>query len=283
MKLSVIGLGLIGGSFARALRAAGAVSEVVACGRNPDALARAIELGVADRVTTDPADAVRDADVVVLGVPLSAMRDLMAKIAPALPAHAIVTDVGSTKQSVIADAAASLGDALSRFVPGHPIAGTERSGVEASFAELFHERRVILTPTDTTDPTATETITALWRKAGATVTQMTAQHHDRVLALTSHLPHVLAFALVDRLSQMQEQDEIFAYAAGGFRDFTRIASSDPVVWRDICLNNRSALLDALQAYRDELDELTQALRNHDGAALEALFARAKKARDDHYE
>jgi prephenate dehydrogenase len=148
---------------------------------------------------------------------------------------------------------------------------------------LFHERRVILTPTDTTDPTATETITALWRKAGATVTQMTAQHHDRVLALTSHLPHVLAFALVDRLSQMQEQDEIFAYAAGGFRDFTRIASSDPVVWRDICLNNRSALLDALQAYRDELDELTQALRNHDGAALEALFARAKKARDDHYE
>jgi prephenate dehydrogenase len=283
MKLSVIGLGLIGGSFARALRAAGAVSEVVACGRNPDALARAIELGVADRVTTDPADAVRDADVVVLGVPLSAMRDLMAKIAPALPAHAIVTDVGSTKQSVIADAAASLGDALSRFVPGHPIAGTERSGVEASFAELFHERRVILTPIDTTDPTATETITALWRKAGATVTQMTAQHHDRVLALTSHLPHVLAFALVDRLSQMQEQDEIFAYAAGGFRDFTRIASSDPVVWRDICLNNRSALLDALQAYRDELDELTQALRNHDGAALEALFARAKKARDDHYE
>jgi prephenate dehydrogenase len=283
MKLSVIGLGLIGGSFARALRAAGAVSEVVACGRNPDALARAIELGVADRVTTDPADAVRDADVVVLGVPLSAMRDLMAKIAPALPAHAIVTDVGSTKQSVIADAAATMGSALSRFVPGHPIAGTERSGVEASFAELFHERRVILTPTDTTDPTATETITALWRKAGATVTQMTAQHHDRVLALTSHLPHVLAFALVDRLSQMQEQDEIFAYAAGGFRDFTRIASSDPVVWRDICLNNRSALLDALQAYRDELDELTQALRNHDGAALEALFARAKKARDDHYE
>jgi prephenate dehydrogenase len=283
MKLSVIGLGLIGGSFARALRAAGAVSEVVACGRNPDALARAIELGVADRVTTDPADAVRDADVVVLGVPLSAMRDLMAKIAPALPAHAIVTDVGSTKQSVIADAAATMGGALSRFVPGHPIAGTERSGVEASFAELFHERRVILTPTDTTDPTATETITALWRKAGATVTQMTAQHHDRVLALTSHLPHVLAFALVDRLSQMQEQDEIFAYAAGGFRDFTRIASSDPVVWRDICLNNRSALLDALQAYRDELDELTQALRNHDGAALEALFARAKKARDDHYE
>lgn len=283
MKLSVIGLGLIGGSLARALRAAGAVSEVVACGRNPDALARAIELGVADRVTTDPADAVRDADVVVLGVPLSAMRDLMAKIASALPAHAIVTDVGSTKQSVIADAAASLGDALSRFVPGHPIAGTERSGVEASFAELFHERRVILTPTETTDPTATETITALWRKAGATVTQMTAQHHDRVLALTSHLPHVLAFALVDRLSQMQEQDEIFAYAAGGFRDFTRIASSDPVVWRDICLNNRSALLAALQAYRDELDELTQALRNQDAAALEALFARAKKARDDHYE
>lgn len=283
MRLAVIGLGLIGGSFARALRAANAVTEVVACGRNPDALARAIELGVADRVTTDPADAVRDADVVVLGVPLSAMRDLMAKIATALPAHAIVTDVGSTKQSVIADAAASLGNALSRFVPGHPIAGTERSGVEASFAELFQERRVILTPTEQTDAAAVEMIAALWRNAGAEVTQMTAAHHDRVLALTSHLPHVLAFALVDRLSQMQEQDEIFAYAAGGFRDFTRIASSDPVVWRDICLNNRSALLDALQAYRDELDELTQALRNHDGAALEALFARAKKARDDHYE
>ena len=283
MKLSVIGLGLIGGSFARALRAAGAVSEVVACGRHPDTLARAIELGVADRVTTDPVDAVRDADVVVLGVPLSAMRDLMTKIAPALPAHAIVTDVGSTKQSVIADATASLGEALPRFVPGHPIAGTERSGVEASFAELFQERRVILTPTEATDPAATETIASLWREAGATVTQMTAAHHDRVLALTSHLPHVLAFALVDRLSQMQEQDEIFAYAAGGFRDFTRIASSDPVVWRDICLNNRSALLDALQAYRDELDELTQALRNQDAAALETLFARAKKARDDHYE
>ena len=283
MKLTVIGLGLIGGSFARALRAAGAVSEVVACGRNPDALARAIELGVADRVTTDPVDAVRDADVVVLAVPLSAMRDLMARIAPALLAHAILTDVGSTKQSVIADAKAVLGERIARFVPGHPIAGTERSGVEASFAELFQERRVILTPMEATDPSATQTIAELWHQAGATVTQMSAQHHDRVLALTSHLPHVLAFALVDRLSQMQEQDEIFAYAAGGFRDFTRIASSDPVVWRDICLNNRSAVLDALQVYRDELDELTQALRNHDGAALEALFARAKRARDDHYE
>jgi prephenate dehydrogenase len=283
MKLTVIGLGLIGGSFARALRAAGAVSEVVACGRNPDALARAIELGVADRVTTDPVDAVRDADVVVLAVPLSAMRDLMARIAPALLAHAILTDVGSTKQSVIADAKAVLGERIARFVPGHPIAGTERSGVEASFAELFQERRVILTPMEATDPAATQTIAELWHQAGATVTQMSAQHHDRVLALTSHLPHVLAFALVDRLSQMQEQDEIFAYAAGGFRDFTRIASSDPVVWRDICLNNRSAVLDALQVYRDELDELTQALRNHDGAALEALFARAKRARDDHYE
>jgi prephenate dehydrogenase len=283
MKLTVIGLGLIGGSFARALRAAGAVSEVVACGRNPDALARAIELGVADRVTTDPVDAVRDADVVVLAVPLSAMRDLMARIAPALLAHAILTDVGSTKQSVIADAKAALGERIARFVPGHPIAGTERSGVEASFAELFQERRVILTPMEATDPAATQTIAELWHQAGATVTQMSAQHHDRVLALTSHLPHVLAFALVDRLSQMQEQDEIFAYAAGGFRDFTRIASSDPVVWRDICLNNRSAVLDALQVYRDELDELTQALRNHDGAALEALFARAKRARDDHYE
>ena len=283
MKLTVIGLGLIGGSFARALRAAGAVSEVVACGRNPDALARAIELGVADRVTTDPVDAVRDADVVVLAVPLSAMRDLMARIAPALLAHAILTDVGSTKQSVIADAKAVLGERIARFVPGHPIAGTERSGVEASFAELFQERRVILTPMEATDPAATQTIAELWHQAGATVTQMSAQHHDRVLALTSHLPHVLAFALVDRLSQMQEQDEIFAYAAGGFRDFTRIASSDPVVWRDICLNNRSAVLDALQVYRDELDELTQALRNHDGAVLEALFARAKRARDDHYE
>ncbi len=283
MKLTIIGLGLIGGSLARALRAAGAVSEVVACGRNPDALARAIELGVADRVTTDPVDAVRDADVVVLAVPLGAMRELFAKIAPALSAHAIVTDVGSTKQSVIADAAASLGDAVSRFVPGHPIAGTECSGVEASFAELFQQRRVILTPTQETDEAATETVAELWRNAGAEVTQMSAVHHDHVLALTSHLPHVLAFALVDRLSQMQEHDEIFAYAAGGFRDFTRIASSDPVVWRDICLNNRSAVLDALQAYRDELDELAQALRNHDGAALEALFSRAKKARDDHYE
>jgi prephenate dehydrogenase len=200
-----------------------------------------------------------------------------------LSAHAIVTDVGSTKQSVIADATASLGDAVSRFVPGHPIAGTECSGVEASFAELFQQRRVILTPTQETDEAATETVAELWRNAGAEVTQMSAVHHDHVLALTSHLPHVLAFALVDRLSQMQEHDEIFAYAAGGFRDFTRIASSDPVVWRDICLNNRSAVLDALQAYRDELDELAQALRNHDGAALEALFSRAKKARDDHYE
>ncbi len=283
MRLAVIGLGLIGGSLARALRAAGAVSEVVACGRSPDSLARALELGVADRVTTDAADAVRAADVVLLGVPLGAMRDLMAQIAPALPAAAIVTDVGSTKQSVIADAAATLGAALPRFVPGHPIAGTERSGVEASFAELFQNRRVILTPTEKTDRTAVDRVAALWGQAGAEVVEMDAAHHDRVLALTSHLPHTLAFALVDRLSQMQEQDEIFAYAAGGFRDFTRIASSDPVVWRDICLNNRSALLDALQAYRDELEELAQALRNHDGAALEAMFRRAKKARDDHYE
>ncbi len=278
-RLCVIGVGLIGGSLARALRARGVVEEIVGCGRHTANLERAVELGVIDRYDTDPASAVKDADMVVVAVPLGNMATVFAAIAGHLADGAIVTDAGSAKQSVIDDAQAAFGGMPAWFVPGHPIAGTENSGVAASFAELFQGRRVILTPVDITGTDAIDRVTWMWRQAGADVVCMEPRHHDEVLAATSHLPHVLAYALVDRLARMGERDEIFEYAAGGFRDFTRIASSDPGMWRDICLCNAEALDQVLQAYREELAELHEALQQRDGERLLAVFGRAKAARD----
>ncbi len=278
-RLAVIGVGLIGGSLARALREAGAVREVVGCGRGAANLQRAVELGVIDRYTHVIGEAVDGADMVLLAVPLGAMREALQALQGHLAPGAVVTDGGSAKGSVVADAKAVFGVIPPWFVPGHPIAGTEQNGVEASFATLFRDRRVILTPVCDTDPGATARVDLMWRRAGAEVSYMTVEHHDEVLAATSHLPHMLAFGLVDVLARMKENDEIFRYAAGGFRDFTRIASSNPQMWRDICLANREALSRMLGAFAEEMAELADSIGRGDGEHLLAVFERAKAARD----
>lgn len=278
-RLAVIGVGLIGGSLARALRAAGAVGEVVGCGRGVPNLERAVALGVIDRYSRDPAQAVAGADLVFLAVPLGAVRDTLAAIRDHLAPGAILTDGGSVKGSVVADARAVLTEQLPRFVPGHPIAGTEHSGVQASFATLYKDRRVILTPLPETDPAALARVEWMWQVCGARISLMAVRHHDEVLAATSHLPHMLAYGLVDSLARLKENDEIFRYAAGGFRDFTRIASSNPEMWRDICLANREALGEALQRFSLELQDLAQTIEQGDGAHMLEIFERAKAARD----
>ncbi len=282
-RLCIIGVGLIGGSLARALRQVGACQEVIGSGRRVEHLQEAVDLGVIDRFETDAALAVQGADMVVVCVPLGAMEQVFRSILPALAADAVVTDAGSAKASVVNAARAGFGELPAWFVPGHPIAGTEKSGVSASFAELYQGRRVILTPLENTDSAATAKVQAMWEATGAQVQCMGVEHHDDVLAATSHLPHLLAFQMVDTLARMSDEDEIFRYAAGGFRDFTRIASSDPVMWRDICLANDRAVLKMLERYRSDLDSLAEAIRAGNGAELERVFRNAKAARDRHNE
>jgi prephenate dehydrogenase len=278
-KLAIIGVGLIGGSMARALREEGVVQEVVGCGRGKANLDKAVELGVVDHYTHAVEKAVQGADFVVLAVPLGAMQSSFEALQGVLAEDAVVTDVGSVKGSVVEDARRVFGRVPAFFVPGHPIAGTERSGVEAAFAELFRNRRVILTPLQETDPGALDRVEQAWKLCGAEVTRMSVAHHDEVLAATSHLPHMLAYSLVDSLARLKENDEIFRYAAGGFRDFTRIASSNPTMWRDICLANSQALGQMLQRFADELKDLAALLHAGDSEGLLALFERAKAARD----
>jgi prephenate dehydrogenase len=278
-RLTIIGVGLIGGSLARALRSARGVGEVVGCGRALPNLERALELGVIDRYSQDPAAAVEGADLVFVAVPLGAIRGIFEAIRGRTRPDAVITDGGSVKGSVVADARAAFGRVPPRLVPGHPIAGTERSGVDASFPELYRNRRVILTPLPETDPEALGRVDRMWRTCGALVSQMSVAHHDEVLAATSHLPHMLAFGLVDALARMDETDEIFRYAAGGFRDFTRIASSSPVMWRDICIANREALSAMLGRFSVELTDLAESIRRGDGEQLLGIFERAKAARD----
>jgi len=278
-RLAIIGVGLIGGSLGLALRAAGQVREVVGAGRGRANLERARALGIVDRFTTSAALAVADADMVVVAATLGNTAQVLRDIAPALAAHAIVTDVGSTKRAVVDQARAALGAHFARFVPGHPIAGTEHSGAQAAFATLYRQHRVILTPLPETDPAALARVHAMWAATGATLTQMDVDEHDRVLAATSHLPHLLAFALVDMLAAAPDARDIFAFAAGGFRDFTRIASSNSEMWRDIALANRDPLLAITGQYQRALDDLVNALTARDGARIEAVFRRAKQARD----
>jgi prephenate dehydrogenase len=278
-KLAIIGVGLIGGSVALALREAGVVREVVGCGRSEANLLKATDLGIIDHATHSVAEAVQGADMVLLAVPLGAMRETFSALREHLAPHAVVTDAGSVKGSVVADLRAVYGEIPGFFVPGHPIAGTERSGAEAAFSSLYRNRRVILTPLPETDGEALERVTWLWRQCGADITRMSVAHHDEVLAATSHLPHMLAFSLVDSLARMKENDEIFRYAAGGFRDFTRIASSNPTMWRDICLANQEALGQMLTRFADELHELASILSHTDADGLLAIFQRAKQARD----
>lgn len=278
-KLTIIGVGLIGGSLARALRRAGACQEIVGSGRDATQLEKAVALGVIDRYELDLGIAVQDADVVVLAVPVGATAEVLRKIGPSLASQTVMTDVGSVKQCVIEDARAVLGEVPANFVPGHPIAGTEQSGVEASFAELFQQRRVVLTPLAHTRAEAIQQVRALWEQAGAEVIEMDAARHDAVLAATSHLPHLLAYTLVDTLARNDNNADIFRFAASGFRDFTRIAASDPVMWRDICLANRSALLNVLEDFGADLEQLRKAIGAGDGTRIMEVFTRAKQARD----
>ena len=278
-RLCVIGVGLIGGSLARAVREAGFCQEVVGAGRNPQNLQTAVDLGVIDRYETDLGKAVSGADMVLVSVPLGAMAAVFDAISGHLAGHAVLTDAGSAKGSVIDAARQAFAGLPACFVPGHPIAGTEQSGVEASFAGLYRGRRVILTPLPETDGHALDLVRDMWEAAGAEVTEMDPLHHDTVLAATSHLPHVLAYALVESLASLSDDGEVFDYAAGGFRDFTRIASSDPVMWRDICLANGDAIQLMIEHFVTDLQELTKAIENRDGQQLLDIFSSAKAARD----
>ena len=279
-RLCIIGVGLIGGSLALALKKAGFCREVIGAGRNKDRLEKALSLGVIDRVEMDYVKAAHLSDMIVVAVPLGAMKEVFEQIAPALHAHTIVTDAGSAKMCVIDDAESAFGIKINQFVPGHPIAGTEQSGVEAAFDSLYQRRRVILTPLESNSTDAVKKVRAMWQAAGAEVDEMGPRHHDLILAGTSHLPHILAFSLVDCLNRLDDVDEIFKFAAGGFRDFTRIASSDPTMWRDICLYNRDAVLAMMQRFQQEVDEVRSAVEAEDGTRLIEIFSRAKKARDD---
>lgn len=278
-RLVVVGLGLIGGSFAKGIREKGLFHEVVGVDRDPETRRLAVELGVVDRCEERLAVGCRDADVIQLAVPILAMEKVLGELATFDIGDAILTDVGSAKGNVVRAAKAVFGGMPARFVPGHPIAGSEQSGVEAANAKLFRRHKVILTPLDNADADAIQCVESLWRELGADVEQMAVEHHDEVLAATSHLPHLLAFTLVDSLAKRSENLEIFRYAAGGFRDFTRIAGSDPVMWHDIFLANREAVLRILDVFRDDLDDLREAVDKGDGQQLMGVFTRARVARE----
>ncbi len=279
-RLSIIGVGLIGASLASGLKKAGMCNEVIGCGRGVKNLEQAIDLGIIDRYYHDPAQAVEGADMVVVAVPLGSIAKIFKSINEALLPQAIITDVGSAKLSVIADAKKYLNDHLAYFIPGHPIAGSEKSGVTAAKSDLFANNRVILTPTKETNSEASEMVQTMWETVGAKVINMSAAHHDQVLAATSHLPHLLAYSLVNTLSKMDSKDEIFQFAAGGFRDFTRIASSDPQMWHDICLSNKDAILQMLEYFNTDLNQLIEHIKQQDSEQIEAIFSDAKQVRDE---
>ena len=278
-RLAIIGVGLIGSSLALALKQAQFVGHVVGCGRNQANLKKGIELGVIDSYCDSVVEAVKDADVVVIAVPLSSMQSIFEQMQGVLSSDTVVTDVGSTKGSVIEAARVGLGDRLNQFVPGHPIAGSEKSGVEAGTAELYQNRKVLLPPLQENRQSSINEISDMWRQCGAHIEYLSVIHHDKVLAATSHLPHLLAFSMVNYLSGLNDHDEIFKYAAGGFRDFTRIASSDSVMWRDVCLANGDALIELINGYKKELDQVAEAINHQDAEKLLKLFGKAKLERD----
>jgi prephenate dehydrogenase len=279
-RLVVVGVGLIGGSLALALRGSANVREVVGVGRTQRNLDDALRLGIIDRAETGYAAALADADIVLVATPVAQMPRVFADIAAVLPARTVVTDAGSTKRDVIDAARAAFGARLAQFVPGHPIAGTEQTGARAAFPELFRNRKVVLTPLAETDPQAAANVRSMWAATGATVLDMTPERHDAILAAVSHLPHLLAFGLVEELALRPDAPEYFRFAAGGFRDFTRIASSSPEMWRDIAVANRSQLLEELARYRGQVERLERLVAAADGDALYRLFATARDARND---
>lgn len=277
-KIAIFGVGLIGGSFALALKKAGAVEQIVGVGRHLTTLQRARELGIIDQIAGDVADAVSGADLILIAAPVAQTGAILASIAPHLQTGTIVTDAGSTKSDVALAARAALGDKISQFVPGHPIAGREQNGPEAALAELYVGKKVVLAPLPENSAADVARVAAAWQQCGALIHQLSAQQHDAVFAAVSHLPHVLAYALVDDIANKPHAASLFQYAASGFRDFTRIAGSSPEMWRDISLANQSALLGELDAYMLQLGRLRGLLAAGDGPALEAIYSNAQQAR-----
>jgi prephenate dehydrogenase len=277
-KVVIVGVGLIGGSFARALRQAGAVRTLVGLGRSPEAMARALELGIVDQVADSVRDAMLGADLVLIAAPVAQTGPVLASLLPFLEPGTVLTDAGSTKSDVVAAAHAVLGARVGQFVPGHPIAGRETNGPDAAIVDLYHGKKTVLTPLPDNTPAAIERVAAAWRACGAIIHTLTPQEHDSVFASVSHLPHLLAYALVDDIARKPHAALLFQYAASGFRDFTRIAGSSPEMWRDISLANQSALLGELDAYLAQLSGLRTMLASGDGVALEAVYANAQRAR-----
>jgi cyclohexadieny/prephenate dehydrogenase len=278
-RVAIIGAGLIGGSIARAARRQGIVTTIVVTARSAASRARVVELGFADEVVGSNAEAVTNADLVILCVPVGICGDVAAEIAPHLKAGAIVSDVGSVKGSVLRDMAAHLPMSV-HLIPAHPVAGTENSGPDAGFAELFNKRWCILTPPADADPAQVERLAQFWRAIGANVETMTAEHHDKVLAVTSHLPHLIAYTIVGTANELEgvTESEVLKFSAGGFRDFTRIAASDPTMWRDVFLTNKDAVLEMLGEFQEDLSKLTRAIRRGDGEALFDHFTRTRAIR-----
>lgn len=279
-KLVIFGVGLIGGSIALALKNAKHTAEIVGVGRSDESLQTALELGVIDVATSDIKAAVSNADMILIAAPVAQTASILNAIKPHLAASTVITDAGSTKGDVMQCAQKVLGSQFSQFVGGHPIAGAEKSGVTAAMADLYIGKNVILTPAPATDAQAIQQVKTLWQACGANVSEMTAATHDGIFAAVSHLPHLLAFALVDDIASRPNAEQLFGFAASGFRDFTRIAGSHPEMWRDISLANRTALLGELEAYQQELRKLQELLQSENGAGLEALFERASTARNN---
>ncbi len=277
-RVAVIGVGLIGGSFALALKAAKLCGRVVGVGRSQANLESALDCGAIDSIETDPAAAARDADLIMLSAPVAQFPIILSAIGNSLNPGALVTDGGSTKRDVVAAARAALGTKLAQFVPGHPIAGGEESGAGAARADLFRDKRVVLTPLPENSAADVNRIEGLWKSLGARTYRMTPEEHDAVFAAVSHLPHLLAYALVHGIAARDDAARLFGFAAGGFRDFTRIASSHPEMWRDICMANRDRLMSEVDGFSAELSKMRNLLEAGDSAALERLFAEARAAR-----
>jgi prephenate dehydrogenase len=277
-KVVVIGVGLIGGSFALALKKAGAVGEVVGMGRSPKVLERALELGIVDSITVSSEQAMRGASLVLIAAPVAQTQAILAALEPYLEPHTVVTDAGSTKGDVVHAARAALGNKIGQFVPGHPIAGRESNGPDAAIDDLYVGKKTVITALPENRVGDVELVAGAWQACGALIHHLSPQEHDRVFAAVSHLPHLLAFALVDDIANKPHAELLFQYAASGFRDFTRIAGSSAEMWRDISLANRDALLGELDAYLAQLTALRGKLADGDGAALEAVYANARRAR-----
>ena len=278
-KVALIGIGLIGSSLARVIRREGLARHIAIATRSEATLDRAAELGLGDSYTTDAAEAAKEADLVIVSVPVGSSGEVAAQIAPALKPGAIVTDVGSTKSSVIAQMRPHIPAGV-HFIPGHPLAGTEKSGPDAGFADLFQNRWCIFTPLPDTDPAALEKLAEFWRRCGSNIDTMDAAHHDKVLAIVSHLPHIIAYNIVGTADDLEAvtESEVIKYSASGFRDFTRLAASDPTMWRDVCLHNKDAILEMLARFSEDLAYLQRAIRWGDGDKLFDLFTRTRHIR-----